>query len=104
MGYWKERQIQLDELGYADVGWKFACADCLEGPDLKGFVVQHFTEKECSYCRRRADVAIAMPVDDLLAESASSVALAYRRVAPEDSFDGDQMAHGGSMADLLAAE
>ena len=45
MGYWKERQIELDELGYADVGWKFACADCLEGPDLKGFVVQHLTEK-----------------------------------------------------------
>ncbi len=45
-----------------------------------------------------------MPVDDLLAESASSLVLAYRRVAPEDFFDGEQMAHGGSMADLLAAE
>jgi hypothetical protein len=101
MGYWKERQIQLDELGYADIGWKFACADCLEDLDLKTFVAQHVAEKECSYCGRRARVPIAMPVDDLLTEFASAVALAYRRVGPEDFFEGDQMAHGDSMADLL---
>lgn len=101
MGYWKERQIQLDELGYADIGWKFACANCLEDPDLKAFVAQHVAETECSYCGQRADVPIAMPVDDLLAEFASAVALAYRRVGPEDFFEGDYMAHGDSMADLL---
>jgi hypothetical protein len=43
MGYWKARQIQLDELGYADIGWKFACADRVEDPDLKAFVAQHMT-------------------------------------------------------------
>lgn len=84
MGYWKERQIQLDELGYTDIGWKFACADCLNNPDLKAFVAEHAAEKECSYCGRSAVEPIAIPVDDLLKEFASAVALAYGRVGPED--------------------
>jgi RES domain/HEPN/RES N-terminal domain 1 len=101
MGYWKERQIQLDDLGYADIGGKFACADCLDDTDLKLFVAQHVVEKECSYCGQTADVPIAMSVDDLLAEFASAVMQAYRRVGPEDYFDGEYMTEGDSMADLL---
>lgn len=42
-----------------------------------------------------------MPVDDLLAEFASAIAQAYRRVGPEDYFEGEYMVSGESMGDLL---
>lgn len=101
MGYWKNLQIQREELGYSDIGGKFACADCIDDSDLKAFVLEHQEGKECSYCGRKSDEPIAMPVDDLLAEFASAIAQAYRRVGPEDYFDGEYMVSGESMGDLL---
>lgn len=101
MGYWKNQQIQLHDLGYADIGSKFACDDCVEDSDLKAFVADHAAENGCSYCDRTAAEPIAIPVDDLLAEFASAVAQAYRRVGAEDHFEGEYMVHGEPIGNLL---
>ncbi len=91
----------MDEYGYGEIGSKFACAACVEDPDLAAFVHAHAVEKQCSYCQKKAETPIAMPVDNLLAEFADAVSLSYRRVGAEDYFDGDIMAHGVPMAELL---
>jgi hypothetical protein len=67
MGYYKNKYIEESERGWASVGEKYVCCDCLDDYALKDFIRDNAVSRVCSYCGRRSKRRlIAAHADDVI--------------------------------------
>lgn len=102
MGYWKDLLIEQQERGYASLGDKFVCARCFSDYALAGFVTENASGKHCDYCGRSSRrKAIAVAIDDVLAEIASGIWSEWG--APEDEGVPYESREGGWQGTVISS-
>lgn len=77
MGYWKERQLEEQERGYAHTG-AFACARCIGDKNLAAIIDEDPAGEACSYCGRRPTSLL----DNIIGHAINCLSIEYR---PESS-------------------
>ena len=73
MGFWKNRQIEQDELGFSAAPGYYVCDRHVDDYALEAVIREEASEPECSFCDRRADEAIAADTDLILEHIARSL-------------------------------
>jgi hypothetical protein len=73
VGFWKNRQIAQDEMGFAAPPGCYVCDRHVDDYALEALIDEKASESECSFCDRRADEAIAADTDLVLEHIARSL-------------------------------
>lgn len=104
MGYWKERQIELDGRGFGEVPDKFVCADCFGNQGIKKFIAANAVEFFCSYCGKEVSSSKS-PIAVSLEEAVGLIVRSLKRfyANPQDeglSWDNEDQRYMGEIIDL----
>jgi hypothetical protein len=107
MGYWKNRQIEQDELGFSAPPGLAVCDECVDDYALEAIIREEASEPKCSFCGRREPEPIAADTDVVLTHMAQCVKQEW--TAPEnvlfyDSEDDQWVGSVLTFEDVLAAE
>jgi hypothetical protein len=108
MGFWKERQLEQDELGLSAPMGYYVCDRCLDDYALEALIRRQATELECSFCGRRESAPIAADSDQILEHIAMCVhrqwdspeAVLYHDPESESGYAGEVLA----FSDVLGQE
>ena len=99
MGYWKQRKIEQDSLGYSYDGGKYVCAECFTDYALEEFVKQNASETKCSYCGRSAHQSIAADLEEVIKFILTGIRTEYGN--PDNEGLSYESAEGGYQGEVL---
>lgn len=100
MGFWKNRQIEQDQLGFSAPPGYYVCDQHVSDYALEAVIHEEAFERECSFCRRRADEPIAAATDLILEHIAHSLHREWTDPVSVLFYDGEEDQWAGEVLDF----
>ncbi|MGO9762541.1 MAG: HEPN-associated N-terminal domain-containing protein [Solirubrobacteraceae bacterium] len=89
MGFFKNRQIEQEEMGVSSPLGYAVCAACVADHMLAEFIEENLTAAQCSFCGRSENTEIAADADVVLARISEGLKTEWSRAIDELGYDSE---------------